>query len=63
MSLINQFNWLKLITFDRPKYGKIYFLDNLITNFHAQKPKAFDKNIILFDKLIDKKKHGVIVNK
>ena len=64
MSLADQLYRSKLVTFDSPKLGKIYFSENSVADLLAQGLKAFEKNIILYNELVDQKKHGItVVNK
>lgn len=62
LSLADQLYQSKSTTSDGPKLGKINFSKNHVPNLLTQGLKALEKNIILCNKSVDQKEHGVTAN-
>lgn len=59
MSLVDQFHQSKSVILDGSKPGKKYFFEYPVADLLAQGLVAFEKNIILYNKLVDQKKYGI----
>lgn len=60
LSLADQLHQLKLVIPDGSDIGKIYFYENPVPDCLAQGLEAFEKNIILYNELVDQKKYRAL---
>lgn len=59
LSLADQLHRSKSVTPDGPEPRKIYFSENPVADLLAEGLEAFEKNITLYNKSVDRKEHGI----